>query len=287
MIWRRLTLGWTGERGKSPQPCPLQEGRVSARHTPDMGPRVCLHSLYPCSARDAHAACLRPRTRHACKLACVADAGRSCCTQLTTTVTFDPARVHASLLVPARLPAAACRSSVLARIEGFVSEAITAIARGELPELQLVSRAAGNTHLVAAGDGLGGSQDAAAPAAASMEQDYDALGASSGGPWGTDAQQGGQQADVWDLAGDDLRHEAAAAAQQQQPDRAAAAGRLRGGGGGGARLRLGTQVQTKSMTFAQGRQAQSVARGAWQVSYSRGEVLSHSAASLVPCTPLV
>lgn len=47
-------------------------------------------------------------------------------------------------------PSSPCSTEVLARIEAFVGGALEAVAAGQLPSLQLVSRSASNVRMVAA-----------------------------------------------------------------------------------------------------------------------------------------
>lgn len=122
-----------------------------------------------------------------------------------------------------------CRTAVIARIEGFISDCFAAVAAGQLPELELVSRAEGNTHMV---------QDA--PAAA------------SGGPHPA-------------VRADDDADGGGGSSQHLASESAAAGGARAGSGGGGnqsRRLRLGARVQTKSLVRNQGKQAYTIARGA-------------------------
>lgn len=125
------------------------------------------------------------------------------------------------------------RTAVIARIEAFISDCVAAVAAGQLPELEVVSRAEGNAHMVA---------DAAAAA----------VGLPGG--WG-DHEDAGGGAGRGGCDGGASREEGGSQAQTQtQP-----AG---GGGGRGARLRLGAQTQTKSLVSHQGKQAYAIARGA-------------------------
>ena len=149
--------------------------------------------------------------------------------------------IHAGRLRP-------CRSTVLARIEGCIRDAVECIAHGQLPELELVSRAAGNTHMVADGgalldEGGGGGGDA-------------------GGEWagpegGTTGDAGAPESDVL-LIGSEAGGEASGDEGEGAGQRPRQRRRRQGQG---ARLRLGSLTQTKSMTRGQGRQAQTVARG--------------------------
>ncbi|GBF94838.1 hypothetical protein Rsub_08010 [Raphidocelis subcapitata] len=82
------------------------------------------------------------------------------------------------------------RSAVLSRIECFISDQVDAIARGQLPELELVSRAEGNTHMVAEGgaaagpsddEGTGNGGSSGEEEGASSGDDKDEAGAPPGG----------------------------------------------------------------------------------------------------------
>ncbi|KAI8462718.1 MAG: Spo11/DNA topoisomerase VI subunit A [Monoraphidium minutum] len=137
------------------------------------------------------------------------------------------------------------RSSVLARIEGFISDAVAAIAHGQLPELEVVSTAAGNTHMVAEQGAPGGGGGDDEDSEGGGEDDD-----GGGSEWlGSGAAGAASEGDLLTLDGSDG---GGAAAPRQ--------GRARARPRGARRLRLGSLTQTKSMTFAQGRQAHSVAR---------------------------
>jgi hypothetical protein len=142
-----------------------------------------------------------------------------------------PALAHTTHAARMRRPhLRPCRSAVLARIEGFVSDSLAAVAAGGLPELELASRAADNAHMV---------RD----------------GAEDGGAGADDDSQMGSGDD--DGGGDDYD------ASQEKGRRGRGGRRSQPG----ARVRLGAQVQIKSITRSQGKQAHTVARGGlavWQ-----------------------
>lgn len=158
----------------------------------------------------------------------------------------------------------ACRSSVLARIEGFISDTIASIANGGLPELELVSRSAANTHMVT------DDADAAAAAAAAAAVDgslsdldnEDGSAHPSSGSTGMDGTQP-EGADVEDIEGGGGGAEGSRWRQQQRQNGAGAGRGARRAERSVRRVRLGSRVQTKTLTRNQGQQACAVARGGW------------------------
>jgi len=147
------------------------------------------------------------------------------------------------------------RSGVMARIEGFISDAVATIAEGGLPDLELVSRTASNSHMVVdhRQQQLHDDEEEDLLSGSGAEED---AGGSMGGAGEESAAVAWQRLQVGsDGSGDgsedrDQQHQAA---QRQQSRQARQRQR-------GARVRLGSQVQVKSLTSAQGRQAHTVAR---------------------------
>jgi hypothetical protein len=185
---------------------------------------------------------------------------------------------------------------VLSRIECFISDQVDAIARGQLPELELVSRAAGNTHMVVDEGDAGCSDDGDTGSDCSSGGEE---GATSNG--GSDADDesapaaaahevgwAGGRAQTW-TAGDASDGEEGEQPRTRPPTR-----RRRPRQGSqprhAARVRLGTQTQVKSMTRSQGRQAYAVARGACrgEADQGHGGKLCHMRGLLVrllqPCS---
>jgi hypothetical protein len=153
-------------------------------------------------------------------------------------------------------PSSPRRSSVLARIEGLISDAVAAVAHGQLPELQLVSTAAGNTHMVA--DGGGGGGDGGGDAG--FDEDLGPAGSDSRGaaaPAQPSAVDYMRLEDEGDEDGGGGSGEEGADGRQQRERRR----RRRRAHGASGRLRLGSLTQVKSITHGQGRQAHGVARG--------------------------